>query len=562
MKTIIDDWDFDASSGTFTFTELDHQLVLHRLLMITHQPTNTIIYNLADPSTGSATVVGYNQIDLEFDTSVFADSDEFTIIYDAPEVLPSNGPSAPVVSDNLIAGNTPLTTADGVQVVSLAGSMGVPIDTTYDGLNVFTTNPTFDLIKPPLPNGQPDSLARSNMMGVVTGGAWTIPYTVSVGQTLVIDAANFRGISISVPTTQGQITWGQSNYPDRNFTSFGMQHATGAVSTSNGGGGTTTGFWIGNLSCRYLSLTSASLASSGIIQLTAWPNSFIPPSQFATSTVANNADNNGSSSGGLIVVSQPWVQRGWTPATVATEQTGTFMDRQRAVIDKMESTGVGITATGVMGQYDEVAPSPVQATENRFYVARMNKGRSLHQVVRDGSAGANEIGATVTSRGALQVEDITQGYMASGAPMLEVVPGVQGFALVDEFGDTIDTVNHGLATVDVTPAPALVPFLGANKARLSARRLMSVMATNANASVRYLQIFDMPRDVIAGDPPELSFPIPAGTAAQPSTVELGLIFFGAKGFATTNPLTIAVSTTATTYTAATPSDHQMNGLTL
>ena len=70
-------------------------------------------------------------------------------------------------------------------------------------------------------------------------------------------------------------------------------------------------------------------------------------------------------------------------ATPTTTQVGsipllmnaTTLDRQRAVIDTLDSTGTGIAAAGIVGQYDDTTPTAV--TENKFAPIRISSRRAL-----------------------------------------------------------------------------------------------------------------------------------------------------------------------------------------
>jgi len=93
----------------------------------------------------------------------------------------------------------------------------------------------------------------------------------------------------------------------------------------------------------------------------------------------------------------------------------------------------------------------------------------------------------------------------------------------------------------------------------SAGNLMSVYVSNINAAVRYLQIHNKATAPANPDVPIWSFPIPAGSATVPGTLELGEDFFGSCGKNLATGIAVGISTTAATYTAATTTDHCVNG---
>jgi hypothetical protein len=125
-----------------------------------------------------------------------------------------------------------------------------------------------------------------------------------------------------------------------------------------------------------------------------------------------------------------------------------------------------------------------------------------------------------------------------------------GSAVVGGFTPTpkIDAANRLLS--DLSAGSVIT-----HTSKAAAGQLYSVYATNVNAAVRYLQIYD-----VNGSPsgtPIFSFPIPAGTAASPASVIIDNPF-GPNGYYFANGITWAISTTNGTYTAGTPSDHNLN----
>jgi hypothetical protein len=88
--------------------------------------------------------------------------------------------------------------------------------------------------------------------------------------------------------------------------------------------------------------------------------------------------------------------------------------------------------------------------------------------------------------------------------------------------------------------------------------LLAVNATNQNAAVRYLQVFNSATAPATGAIPVYAFVLPAGTAAAPSIVNLTKEFFGAGGASFAAGIAFGVSTTLGTYTAATAADHVVN----
>ncbi len=92
-----------------------------------------------------------------------------------------------------------------------------------------------------------------------------------------------------------------------------------------------------------------------------------------------------------------------------------------------------------------------------------------------------------------------------------------------------------------------------------ASSLLSFTATNINAAIRYVQFFNSSTIPTSGQVPVFSFTLPAGTATVPSIFTLSQDWLSLYGFSFPNGLTIAFSTSAGSYTAATASDHTIQG---
>lgn len=87
--------------------------------------------------------------------------------------------------------------------------------------------------------------------------------------------------------------------------------------------------------------------------------------------------------------------------------------------------------------------------------------------------------------------------------------------------------------------------------------VLSVLAYNANAEVRYLQFFDATTVPQASAAATYSFPIPGGPSAnQPTVLSLTPEWFQDRLVFKTGCV-YAFSTTAGTYTAATDGDHNI-----
>lgn len=175
---------------------------------------------------------------------------------------------------------------------------------------------------------------------------------------------------------------------------------------------------------------------------------------------------------------------------------GSSWDRHRSVANSTNSTGTGISAAGLVAQFDDTSPTAI--TENSFGNVRMS----------------------VT-------HDLRTSYP---------VPEASAVISPDTFQD------FGSVTKDTVKA--------------SAGNVFSVVVSNANAALRYFQLHNKASDPAAAETPVLSFPVPAGTAAAPTVLILGVDVF-APSLRLSTGVGWAWSTTDGEFTdSATASDHQ------
>lgn len=87
--------------------------------------------------------------------------------------------------------------------------------------------------------------------------------------------------------------------------------------------------------------------------------------------------------------------------------------------------------------------------------------------------------------------------------------------------------------------------------------VVAAYASNANAAVRYFQLFNRATALAGGETPLASFPIPAGTTNTPGVLLLNSAFFAPSSYQSTGTVW-AISTTNATYTStATAADHNV-----
>lgn len=117
-------------------------------------------------------------------------------------------------------------------------------------------------------------------------------------------------------------------------------------------------------------------------------------------TAANNIGDGGSLTAGLAVGDYNFDGSNW--------------NRVRSISNATNSTGTGLTAAGILAQFDDVSPTSI--TENQFGNLRMSANRNLYGTIRD--AAGNERGLNISSRNAALVEGGTaSGSAIAAAPL-------------------------------------------------------------------------------------------------------------------------------------------------
>ena len=176
---------------------------------------------------------------------------------------------------------------------------------------------------------------------------------------------------------------------------------------------------------------------------------------------------------------------------------GSNHDRLRSVTTGTNSTGTGIAAAGLVAQFDDTSPTAI--TENQFGNVRMSVTHDLRTSYPVPEASAVIAPSTYKSTGS-----VTKGTV-----------------------------------------------------KASAGNVFSFYITNENAALRYFQLHNKATDPAGADTAQLYFPVPAGTAAAPTVLIIGVDFLGpSERFAT--GIGWAISTTAATFTdSATASEHDV-----
>lgn len=153
---------------------------------------------------------------------------------------------------------------------------------------------------------------------------------------------------------------------------------------------------------------------------------------------------------------------------------GTTWDRKLSAVHATDSTGTGIEANAILGEFDDTSPTTI--TENRFGNLRISSNRNLYTTLRD-SAG-NERGANVTASNELNVLDTNSGSIKTSVE------------LIDDVIFTDDTSTHTPATTKVLGIGMVADEastdsvnegdIGMPRMTLDRKAVVTVMPTTAN----------------------------------------------------------------------------------
>lgn len=138
----------------------------------------------------------------------------------------------------------------------------------------------------------------------------------------------------------------------------------------------------------------------------------------------------------------------------------------------------------------------------------------------------------------------------------------EGFAAAaeDNTNAVIAQAIKPVASATYSPSGFVAPLTDVDiSVKASAGNIKSLSVSNINAAVRYLQVHNKATAPAGGDTAIFSFVIPAGTATAPGVREIGTEFFGEGGYYLSTGIAIGISTVAATFTAATTTDHTLNG---
>jgi hypothetical protein len=112
-------------------------------------------------------------------------------------------------------------------------------------------------------------------------------------------------------------------------------------------------------------------------------------------TTQSYGENSFGDGGDATAVGPTYAAR--TAAFLSAFNGGSSYDRVRTITGTLNAVSTGILASGLVSQFDDVAPTAI--TENQFGVLRMSANRNLYVTLRD--AAGNERGLNIDSSGNL-----------------------------------------------------------------------------------------------------------------------------------------------------------------
>jgi len=145
-----------------------------------------------------------------------------------------------------------------------------------------------------------------------------------------------------------------------------------------------------------------------------------------------------------------------TVGAIGLLMNATTVDRQRAVVNALNSTGTGIAGAGLVAQFDDTTPTTV--TENQFGNVRMSANGVLY------------VGGSVAQDIAIAGNPMPSGYRASAAePTAMSADGDAVYPWADRKGRTVVTMQAATGTqTSVAGSATNVTLLASNTSRKGA----------------------------------------------------------------------------------------------
>lgn len=367
-----------------------------------------------------------------------------------------------------IAGNPVATTAPGVQLNSIAGPTGDPIDTVGNSLSTYISNQLLPVL--------PSTVADTVKNGIIGASGQSVTFTGLQGyNTVMLYLSGTFSITTTAEVTIDGTTWVNTALTNFSNQPFGGMALSAPSATAQTGYAISVAGYIG-VRIRSTAYTSGQM--SIYMRATAQPITNNWPVQ-----VTSGGTNVALSIGIPVYANFGSVQNAsgnWDPT--------------RSVTNAINSTGIGISAAGILAQLDDTSPTAI--TENQFGNLRMSSDRgllaagiysttgatsalrldaysNLQSTIRDASGFAR--GANVTADNKLLVSDSTAGKIA-GEDTVTSAPGVQLVSLAGPTGDPIDSIGNAVSVAPVSNAAKS----GAPISVLAATTVLSLLTVNTS----------------------------------------------------------------------------------
>lgn len=301
-----------------------------------------------------------------------------------------------------------------------------------------------------------DGTAAGQNAELVGGAYLSVSFTTTTVQAVgSTDAGNYRWVSVHIVTQGGSsnVTFQTSN-DNTNWVVNPLQDTNNAQNVTATASANASKVFYGPVDGRYFRLNVTGIASgttAGVIVFSTLPGIMstygVAAAQQGTWTTGNTGAVSGSSGAATgatgAVSSQMWdvASSAWrnlynikniadgdtganTLGVSVTNYNGTNWGLQRSILTGTNSVGTGITAAGLVAQYDNASPTTI--TENQFGNVRMSADRILYSVkysltpaqssVASSNTNVTLLASNVDRKGATIFNDSTQIlYLKLGA---------------------------------------------------------------------------------------------------------------------------------------------------
>jgi len=251
---------------------------------------------------------------------------------------------------------------------------------------------------------------------------------------------------------------------------------------------------------------------------------------------------------GLVVLaglmSLPWADAQQKPTAVqiycedpATSNSAPCIGGTEAT-NGLNSAGTGITATQIVGQYDDTGPQTV--TENQFGNLRMSSQGVLYGQIRD--AAGNGRGANVNASNELNVAlSSVPSHNVTNAGTFATQAAQSGTWTVQP-GNTANTtpwlVSRQPATSGGTSISRTVAAASTNATNVksSAGQVYQIIASNVSASARFVHLYNTSGSPTCNASIIATFIVPGQTTGAGTNIQLdpGVAFGTGIGFCITS----------------------------